>query len=110
MKKILALCVLALVGLSLYTYKISCELRATKEVKVTEIVGLMERIMNENRPAETYVGLETSTLPEPGDMKGADVLERLKMLKEHISFGPSPEWIREVLAESEMEIERLRTR
>lgn len=108
MKKIVALCVLALVGLSLYTYKIGCELHATRQVKAEEIVGLMEQRVGLRE--ETYVRLETRMLPEPTDTKGADVLERIRMLKEHLAYDPSPKWIREVVTESELEIERLRAR
>ena len=107
MKKIVAFCVFALLCLSFYTHRISCDLQAAKKIKAMEIVGLME---SRSRPVETYVRLETRMLPEPTDTKGADVLERIRMLKEHLAYDPSPEWIREVVTESELEIERLRAR
>lgn len=103
MKKIVALCVLVLAGLSLYTCKIRRELHTTREMKAMEILSLM------GRPAESYTALETQALPEPQDTKDSDILERIRMLKDHLVYNPSPEWIQEVISESEIEIIRLRS-
>lgn len=103
MKKAVAILCIAVAGLAAYAYKISGELNETKEIKAEEILGLIER-------QEMYTKLETEIepLPEPTGTQQDDILERIEMLRQHIPFKPSPEWIREVITAAETEIKTLR--
>jgi hypothetical protein len=44
------------------------------------------------------------SLPEPDEMRYADAEERITMLLSHLDYGPSAEWIRDVLTAAEREL------
>jgi len=102
MNKAMILLCIATAGISAYALKIRGDLNSLKEIKAKEIVGMI------NDRQEMYTKLETATLPEPSGTETSDVLERIEMLRQHIPYQPSPDWIREVITAAEMEIRVLR--
>ena len=102
MKKTIVILTIAVFGLSAHSYNLKTQLETVKEVKFDEILGVM------NEREEMYTKLPTGTLPEPSGTESADVLERIEMLKQHVPYQPSPEWILNVINVAETEIKGLR--
>jgi len=102
MKKIIVILTIAVFGLAAHSYNLKTQLETVKEVKFDEIIGVM------NEREEMYTKLPTGSLPEPSGTESADVLERIEMLKQHVPYQPSPEWILDVINVAETEIKGLR--
>lgn len=103
MKKIVVIILtIAVFGLAAHSHNLKTQLDTVKEVKAAEILGAM------NEREEMYTKLPTGTLPEPLGTESADVLERIEMLRQHVPYQPSPEWILDVINVAETEIKGLR--
>lgn len=58
----------------------------------------------QNKPLEPTL----SELSEPSEIEYEDVVERIKMLRSHLEYQPSPQWINNVITAAELEIKYLR--
>jgi hypothetical protein len=99
-KAIVALCFvlfITTVGTSLYSYKISTELGKIKE---------LNKELNSGKHT-AYAKIESKKLCEPLESEFEDTLERIKMLRQHLSYDPSPEWVGSVIGAAEYEILQL---
>lgn len=118
MKKIIALMTIAVAALAVYSYSARMELNAIKEIKS---MGSIKRELSDRKkpqdtsdftytknaesdPSDFTSNKAESPLLEPTDTQLDDILERIKMLRQHLLFQPSQEWIDDVITAAEFEI------
>ena len=88
----------------IYIIKLKNDLYISKQLNKDQILKVLEPNVS-----CSYSSYNTSDLSEPSDMNGADILDRIDMLGQHLSYSPSIEWIREVSLSAKKEIVILRT-
>ena len=103
MKKII-LVLLLFFGILGYAF---FEIKSMKEeLQAIKFLQCMELI--DERTTREYAKLETETLKEPVPQSD-DVLERINMLRQHLFYSPSSDWICDVVTAAELEIIELRS-
>lgn len=104
MKKVIVFQAIFIAFLIVYSYSSRLELRSIKEVKSMGVNS--SRVVytsgEDNRP------YEDQQLLEPSDVYLGDILERISMLRQHLSFQPSREWVDDVITAAEFEIKYYR--
>lgn len=95
---IATLAVFATIGQNL---KLRAELKELKE--------LAEIKEKETTEPQQYSNEITTigTLDEPSESAYADIFERIEMLRQHLPYQPSAEWIENVINSAEIEIRNL---
>ena len=85
-----------------YTMKIRAEL---KELKELAEINTKETTEHQKQYPNTVITI--GNLPEPYETTYADTLERIKILRQHLPYQPSTEWIENVINSAEVEIKSL---
>ena len=101
MNKIVVFLTLSTAALAVYSYSSRMELKAIKELKSMEAIQPSNAVYTDFKPPQDPL---QDPLHEPFDVQYGDVLERIEMLRQHLSFQPSHEWINNVMKAAELEI------
>lgn len=105
MNKIVVFLTLSTAALAVYSYSSRMELKAIKELKSMEAIQPSNAVYTDFKPPQDPLQDSLQDpLQEPSDVRYGDVLERIEMLRQHLSFQPSHEWINSVMKAAELEI------
>lgn len=109
MKKIVIFQAILIVFLVVYSYSSRLELRSLREIKsmgvVKSNVVYTSDVVGDSHYDEPVA--ESVGLSEPFDVN-SDILERILMLRQHLLFQPSQEWVDDVITAAEFEIKNYR--
>lgn len=99
---------LVVLGVSLLSFLAALGYTRKAKEELCEI-ETKKPIPHQNEPQEQYPSEPEAIggLSEPEDVKYSGALERIKMLRQHLQYRPSAEWIGGVIDSAEREIESL---
>jgi len=104
-KKIVIFQAILIVFLVVYSYSSRLELRSLREIKS---MGVKDCSVVYTSGVEEVVPVVVGSLPEPSDVVYGDILERISMLRHHLLFRPSRDWVDDVITAAEFEIKNYR--
>lgn len=99
---IATLAVFATIGQNL---KLRAELKELKELKELAEINTKETTEHQKQYSSEITTI--GTLAEPSESAYADIFERIEMLRQHLPYQPSAQWIENVINSAEIEIRNL---
>lgn len=108
MKKIVIFQAILIVFLVVYSYSSRLELRSLREIKSMGVIDCSVVYTSGVEEVEEVVPVVVGSLQEPSHVVYGDILERISMLRHHLLFRPSRDWVDDVITAAEFEIKNYR--